>query len=90
MFGEYFIRQMSTTSAAAGLTGIDDEYDDDSDNYISDDHGKPRASEYSRRSKLKSITSRSQTPSRSPVAKKMNQDKGRRRHALNNLARDAL
>lgn len=79
-----------SANSGAGTSGGDEDYDDESDNYISDDHAKPRASEYSRRSKLKSITSRSQTPSRSPDAKKIKQEKTKRRHALNDLAREAL
>jgi hypothetical protein len=81
---------MSTHTTSGGPSAIDDDdYDDELDNSISDDHDRPRMSENSRRSKLKSATSRSQTPSRSPDVKKA-KAKGRRRHALNENAREAL
>jgi len=90
VFGEYFVKQMSTNTASGASAIDDDDYDDEIDNYISDDNGRPRVSELSKRSKLKSATSRSQTPSRSPDVKKTKIDKARRRHGLNDLAREAL
>jgi hypothetical protein len=54
VFGEYFIKHMGYNSGEE-----DEEYDDESDNYITDDHARTRGSELSRRSKVKSATSRS-------------------------------
>jgi hypothetical protein len=59
IFGDFFMRQLTNH----GLQD-DDENDDEDGGQINS--ARPRASGISRRSKLKSNTSRSQTPSRSP------------------------
>lgn len=98
VFGEYFVKHMGNSSGEE-----DEEYDDESDrgtykadrsqidiNFMNDDNARMRGSEVSRRSKLKSATSRSQTPSRSPDIKKSKEARGKRRMGLNDMAREAL